>query len=57
MDRNNGLEAKISREETRDTIMIDIGEIPPPPIRVSLQGQTLLMGTTVQTTKDQMINA
>ena len=57
MDRNNGLEAKISREETRSKIMIDLGEIPPSLIRVSLQGQILPMRTTVQTTEDHMINA
>ena len=56
MDRNSGLEAKISREETRTTIMMDLGEIPSPLIRVSLQGQTLPMRTTVRTTEDHMIN-
>ena len=54
MDRNNGLEAKISREETRTTIMMDLREIPPPLIRVSLQGQALPMGTTVETTEDHI---
>ena len=29
MDRNSGLEAKISREETRTILMNDLGEIPP----------------------------
>ena len=56
MDRINGLEAKISREETRTTITMDLGEILPLIIRVSLQGQNLPMGTTVQTTKYHMIN-
>ena len=57
MDRNNGLEAKISREETKTTIIMDLGEIPPSFIRVSLQGQILHMGTIVRTTEDHMINA
>ena len=56
MDRNNGLEAKIPRGESRSTIMIDLGEIPPPLIRASLQGQISPMGTTVRTTEDHMIN-
>ena len=57
MDRNNGLEAKISREETRTTIILDLGEITPPLIRVSPQDQVLPMGTTVQKREDHMINA
>ena len=57
LDQSNGLEAKISREETRTTIMMDLGEIPPPLSRISLQGQILPTGTTVQTTEDHMINA
>ena len=35
---------------------MDLGEIPPPLIRGSLQGQILPMGTTAQTTGDHMIN-
>ena len=35
---------------------MDLGEVPPPLIRVSLQGQTLPMGTTVRTTGDHIIN-
>ena len=57
MDQNNGLEAKNSKEETRTTITMDLGEIPPLPIKVSLQGQSLHMGTTVRTTEDHTINA
>ena len=57
MDQNNGLEAKIPNEESRTTITMDLGEIPPLPIRVYLQGQTLHMETTVRTTEDHMINA
>ena len=37
--------------------MMDLGGIPPPLIRVSLQDQFLPMGTTVRTTEDHMINA
>ena len=50
MDRNNGLEAKISRDEARTTLLMDLGEIPPPLIRVSLQSQIWHMRTTVRTT-------
>ena len=57
MDRNNGLEAKVSKEETRTTIMMDSGELPPPNIKVSLQGQSLHMGTIVRTTEDHMISS
>ena len=57
MDQNNGLTAKISIEGTKTTIMMDLGEIPPLPTGISLQGQTLHMGTTIRTTEDHMINA
>ena len=57
MDQNNGLEAKISKEGTRTTITTDLRENPPLPIRNSLQGPTLHMGTTDRTTEDHMINA
>ena len=57
MDRNNGLEAKISKEETRTTTTMDSGEIPPLPTRVSLQGPTSHMRTITRTTEDHMINA
>ena len=57
MDLNNGLEAKISREETRTLLMIDLGEVPLPLTRISLQDQTSHMGITVQTMEDHMINA
>ena len=49
MDQNNGLGAKNSREETRTTITIGLGEIFPLPTRVSPQGQTSRIGTTVPT--------
>ena len=40
MEQNNGLEVKISKEEIRITIMIDLQEILPHLIRIFLQGQT-----------------
>ena len=57
MDQNNGLETNISKEETRTILTMDSGGIPPLLIRVSLQGQTSHVGTTVQTMEDHMINA
>ena len=39
MEQNDGLEAKISKEETRTILTMDL-EIPPLLIRVSLQDQT-----------------
>ena len=57
MDQNSGLDAKISKEETRTTKTMDLREMPPLPNRVSLQDQALHMGTTFRTTEDQMINA
>ena len=57
MDQSNRLEAKISKEKIRTTIAMDLGEILPLPTRVSLQDQTLHMGTTVRTTEDDMFNA
>ena len=57
MDRNNGLEAKVSREETRTTITIDSGGIPPLASRVSLQDPTSPMTTITRTIEDHMTNA
>ena len=57
MDQNNGLQFKTCKEETRPTLTIDLQEISPRLIRISLQGQTAHMGTTVQITGDHMINA
>ena len=56
MDQNNGLEVKISKEETRTTITMDLGESPPLPTRIFLQGQNSHMGTTVRSMEDHMIN-
>ena len=56
LDQNNGLEAKISKEETITTITMDLGGIYRLPTIVSFQGQTSHMGTTVRTTDGHMIN-
>ena len=55
--QNNGIEAKISKGGTRNALTMDSGEIRPLPIRVSLHGQTSLMGTTIRKMEDHMINA
>ena len=55
--QNKGLEAKISKEETKILLMIDLGEIPLMLIRISLLDPTLHMGTTTRIMEDQMINA
>ena len=57
MDQNNGLEAKTSKGETRITIMMDLQEVFPHLIRISLQGQTSHMRTVIRTIEDHMINA
>ena len=57
MDRNNEPEAKISKEETRTLLMIDLRQIPQLPIRISPRDKILLMGTAIQITEDQMTNS
>ena len=57
MDQNNGLEAKISTEETRTLPTIDSGEVPLMSTRVSLQDRTLHIGTTTRVIEDHMTNA
>ena len=57
MDQNNGPEAKIYKEETRTTLMMDLREIPPELIRVSLPDRTSRIRTTILTVEDQKINA
>ena len=57
MDQNNGLEAKISREETRTLPMLDSREVPLTATKISLQDPTLHIGTTVRTIKDHLTNA
>ena len=56
MDQNNGLEVKISKEETRTLAMIDSGEAPLIATKISLQDPTLHIGTTVRTIDDHLIN-
>ena len=55
MDQNNGLEAKISKEETRTTLTRHLGS--PILIRISLPDQTSHMGTTIRIKEDHIINA
>ena len=57
MDQNNGLEAKISKEETRTLPMIDSGEVLLIATKIFLQDPTLHMGTTVRMRDDHLINA
>ena len=57
MDQNNGLEAKISKEETRTLPMIDSGEVPLMATKSSLQDPTLHIGTTARMIKDLLTNA
>ena len=56
MDRSNGLEAKISKEEIRITIMMDLLEIFLHLIETSLQGPTSHMKTITRTMEGHMIN-
>ena len=57
MDQNNGLEAKISIEEIRTLLTIDLGEVPLMPTRVSLLDATLHIGTTLRMIEDHVTNA
>ena len=57
MNQNNGLEAKISKEETRTLPLIDSGEVPLIATKTSLQDPTLHIGTTVRMIDDHLINA
>ena len=57
MDQNNGLEAKISKGETRILLTIDLGEHLRLPTKIYLQDQTLHMGVTIRIMEDRMINA
>ena len=56
MDQNNGIEAKISKEEIRTLLTIDLGEVPLMPTRISLQDPTLQIGTTIRLLEDHMTN-
>ena len=57
MDQNNGLETKIFKDETRTLAMIASGEVPLIATKISLQGPTLHIRTTVRTIDDHLINA
>ena len=57
MDQNKGVEAKTFRTETPTTPTMDLWEIPPKLIRVSLLNQTPQTGTTIQIMEYHMINA
>ena len=57
MDQNNGLEAKISKEETRTLPKIDPGEVPLMASETSLQDQTLHIGTTDRMIDDHLTSA
>ena len=57
MDQNNGLEARISKEETRTFLTIDLGEVPLLFTRISLHYRTSHMGKTIPTREDYLMNA
>ena len=57
MDRNNGLEVRISKEETTTIVTMYLGETPPIITTISLQDQTSHMGLIAQTMEDLLINA
>ena len=57
IDQNNGLEAKISREETRTILTMDSGENPLLLIRFFLPDKTFYMRITIRIREDHMINA
>ena len=56
MDQNNGLEARIFKDETRTLAMIDSGEVRLIATKISLQDPTLHIETTVRTIDDHLIN-
>ena len=57
MDQNNVPDAKISKEEIRITIMMDLQEIFLHLIETSHQAPTSYKRTITRTTEDHMINA
>ena len=57
MDQNNGQEAKVSKEKTRTLLIIDLGEVPQLPTRISLQDPNLHMGTMIRKLEGQMTKA
>ena len=56
MDQNNGLEAKIFKDETRTLAMIDSGDVRLIATKISLQDPTIHIETTVRTIDDHSIN-
>ena len=56
MDQNNGLEAKVFKDETRTLAMIYSGEVPLMATKISLQDPTLHIETIVRTIDDHLIN-
>ena len=56
MDQNNGLEAKIFKDETRTLAMIDSGEVHLIATKISLRDPTLHIETTARTIDDHLIN-
>ena len=57
MDRNNGPEARVSKDETRTLAMKDSGEVHLIATTISLRDPALHIETTVRTIDDQLINA
>ena len=57
MDQNDGLEAKIFKEEIKTTLTMDSREIPSPLIRISLRDRASYMGAAIRTMEDHVINA
>ena len=56
-DRKNGLEVRISKEQTTTIVTMGLGEAPAIITRISLQDQTSHMGIIAQTMEDHLINA
>ena len=57
IDQHNGLEAKISKEETRTLPTIHSGEVPLMATKIYLRDPTLHIGTAVRMIKDHLTNA
>ena len=56
MDRNDGLEARISKAEITIIITMGLGEVPPIIAKISLRNQTSHMGMIAQIMGDSLIN-
>ena len=57
MDRNSGLEIRISTEETTTIVTMGLGETLRIITKISLYDQTLHMGIIAQTMEDPLTNA